>query len=29
VITTTSNITHLEANIWALNNCGGGGLISG
>jgi aryl-alcohol dehydrogenase-like predicted oxidoreductase len=29
VITTTSKITHLEANVWALNNCGGGGLISG
>ena len=29
VITTTSKITHLEENAWAVNNCGGGGLISG
>jgi len=29
VITTTSSIAHLEANVWAVNNCGGGGLISG
>ncbi len=28
-ITTTSQIAHLEANAWAVNNCGGGGLITG
>jgi len=29
VITTTSRIDHLEANVWAVGHCSGGGLITG
>lgn len=29
IVTTTSRVEHLEANAWAVTNCGGGGLITG